>query len=104
MDAVHLVWLVTLIVVVAVVVPLAVLLLHRTLRAALGIRRYLDDMLVAGVGIAGHTASITALDDTIRVASTMVGVAGDIKAHSGTIVSVLVDRAARVQGAAGGAA
>ncbi len=98
MDAVHMIWAVTLLVVVVVIVPLAVLLLHRTLRAAISTRRYLDEMLVAGVGIAGNTASIQALDATIGVAGAMVGVAGELKSHSGTIASVLAGRAA--QGAA----
>jgi hypothetical protein len=93
MDAVHVIWLATLLVAVGVIVPLAVLLLHRTLRAAISIRRYLDEMLAAGVGIAGHTAAIAALDDTIATATTMVGVAGSIKEHSGTIASVLAQRA-----------
>lgn len=93
MDLVQAIWLATLLVAVVVIVPLAVLLLHRTLRAAISIRRYLDEMLAAGVGIAGHTASIAALDDTIQTATTMVGVAGSIKEHSGTIASVLAQRA-----------
>lgn len=94
MDAVQIIWLATLLVVVVVIVPLAVVLLHRTLRAALAIRRYLDEMLAAGVGIAGHTASIAALDDTIKVAGAMVEVAGGIKSHSGTIATVLAARPA----------
>jgi hypothetical protein len=99
MDVIQAIWLATLLIAVLVIVPLAVLLLHRTLRAAISIRRYLDEMLAAGVGIAGHTAAITALDDTIKTATTMVGVAGDIKSHSGTIASVLAQRAAQ-EGAA----
>lgn len=95
MDAVQIIWLVTLLVVVVVIVPLAVMLLHRTLRAAQAIRRYLDEMLAAGVGIAGHTASIAVLDDTIKVAGSMVEVAGGIKSHSGTIATVLATRAAQ---------
>ena len=94
MDTVQTLWAATLLLVVLVIVPLAVLLLHRTLRAAMSIRRYLDEMLAAGVGIAGNTASIKALDDTIGVAGAMVAVAGNIKAHSGTIASVLAGRAA----------
>ena len=95
MDTVQTLWAATLLLVVLVIVPLAVLLLHRTLRAAISIRRYLDEMLTAGVGIAGNTASIKALDDTIGVAVAMVGVAGNIKSHSGTIASVLSARAIR---------
>ncbi len=95
MSAVQIIWLVTLLLVLVVIVPLAVHLLHRTLLAAIGIRRYLDEMLAAGVGIAGHTANIKALDETIDVAGSMVGVAGQIKSHSGTIASVLSTRAAQ---------
>ena len=95
MDAVHVIWAATLLTVVVAIVPLAIVLLHRTLRAAISIRRYLDEMLAAGVGIAGHTASIAALDETIGVATKMVKVAGDIKSHSGTIASVLAARATR---------
>ena len=95
MDSIQTLWAVTLLLVVVVILPLAVLLLHRTLRAAISIRRYLDEMLTAGVGIAGNTASIKALDDTIGVAVAMVGVAGNIKSHSATIASVLSARAVR---------
>ncbi len=94
MDAVQLIWAATLLVVIVVIVPLAVVLLHRTLRAAMSIRRYLDEMLAAGVGVAANTAAIKALDDTLGVAGAMVKVAGDIKSHSGTIATVLAARAA----------
>ncbi len=103
MDAVHIVWAVTLAIVVVVIVPLAILLLHRTLRAAMAIRRYLDEMLAAAVGIAGHTASVSALDATIGVAGSMVEVAGSIKSHSETIASVLAGRAAAASSASGSA-
>jgi hypothetical protein len=95
MDAIQLIWAATLLVVIVVIVPLAIILLHRTWRAAVSIRRYLDEMLTAGVGIAGNTAAIAALDDTIGVAVGMVKVAGDIKSHSGTIAAVLSERAAK---------
>ena len=98
MDVVQVIWSVVLLLVVVVIVPLAVVLLHRTLRAAQSIRRYLDEMLSAGVGIAGHTASVAALDDTIGVAGSMVEVAGSIKQHSGVIASVLSARAASSAG------
>lgn len=95
MDIVQLIWSAVLLLVIVVIVPLAVLLLHRTLRAAQSIRRYLDEMLSAGVGIAGHTASVAALDDTIGVAGAMVKLAGDVKQHSGVIAAVLSARAKR---------
>ncbi|HEU4651248.1 MAG TPA: hypothetical protein VFS49_07515, partial [Croceibacterium sp.] len=94
MDAVNTVWAATLAIVVVVVVPLATALLHRTLRAALSIRRYLDEMLTAGVGIAGNTSAVRALDDTLGVAGSMLEVAGQLQAHSATIASVLAERAA----------
>ncbi len=93
MDAVHTVWAGTLLLVVLVIVPLAIALLHRTLRAAWSIRRYLDEMLVAGAGIAGNTAAVKALDDTLSVAGSMVAVAGNMKSHTGTIASVMANRA-----------
>ena len=94
-TAVYAIWWTTLAIVVVVIVPLAVILLHRTLRAALSIRRYLDEMLTAGVGIAGNTQPIKALDDTIAVAGGMLQTAGSLKQHSGTIAQVLSARAAQ---------
>ena len=93
--AIYVIWWAVLLVVILVIVPLAIALLHRTLRAALSIRRYLAEMLEAGVGIAGNTSSITALNDTIRVAGAMVATAGSIKEHTGTIATVLSQRAAQ---------
>jgi hypothetical protein len=77
-----------------VIVPLAILLLHRTLRAALTIQRYLQEMLQAGVGIAENTSSIMELNNTINVAGSMVSNSGSIKQHTGTIATVLSERAA----------
>lgn len=94
-TVVQAIWWTVLIVVVVVIVPLAVLLLHRTLEAALSIRRYLREMLEAGVGIAGNTSSIGALEDTMVVAVAMVDRAGSLKQHTGTIATVLSQRAAR---------
>ena len=96
-TAVYAIWWTVLIIVVVVIVPLAITLLHRTLRAALSIRRYLAEMLEAGVGIAANTSSIPALNDTIRVAGSMVLTAGSIKGRTGTIATVLSERAARGQ-------
>jgi hypothetical protein len=95
MDAVEWIWLTTMVIVVIAVVPLAIVLLHRTLRAARSIRRYLDEMLAAGVGIASHTASIGALDDTIGAAGSILEVAGEIQSHSSAITTLMSARAAR---------
>jgi len=100
--AVYAIWWTMLGVVVVVIVPLAIGLLHRTLRAALSIRRYLEEMLAAGVGIAENTSSIPALKDTIKVGSAMVETAGRLDEHSGTIAQVLAARAKDAQASGAG--
>ncbi len=92
---IYAIWWTVLLVVIIVIVPLAVVLLHRTLVAAMSIRRYLAEMLEAGVGIAQNTGSIPALNDTIAVAGGMVKTAGSIKQHSAMIAEVLSQRAAK---------
>lgn len=92
--AVYAIWIAVLLLVVLVIVPLAIALLHRTLRAALSIRQYLAEMLRAGVGIAGNTESIVALNDTIATAGQLVNTSASIKGHSAKIATVLSQRAA----------
>jgi uncharacterized membrane-anchored protein YhcB (DUF1043 family) len=92
-DEVYFIWEAVLIIVVVVIVPLAIFLLQRTLKAALNIQRYFKEMLSAGVRIADNTSSITALNDTIEVATTMVQVSQKLDEHSATIATVLSDRA-----------
>ena len=92
-DEVYFIWEAVLIIVVVVIVPLAIFLLQRTLKAALNIQRYFKEMLSAGVRIAENTSSITALNDTIEVATTMVQVSQKLDEHSATIATVLSDRA-----------
>lgn len=75
------------------VLPLTVYLLQRTLNAARNIQRYLTDMRDAGLGIAQNTRHIIALDDTISVATQMLGVASSIKEHAATIETTLASRA-----------
>lgn len=93
-TAVYAIWWTVLLIVIVVIVPLAIALLHRTLLAALSIRRYLAEMLQAGAGIAGNTASVTALNDTIAVAGGMLKTAASLKQHSGVVAEVLSKRAA----------
>jgi hypothetical protein len=66
------IWAITLAVVTVVIVPLAVHLLQRTLRAARAIERYTRESLAAGTGIASNTAAVAALDETIRAASSLL--------------------------------
>jgi len=78
---------------VAVVVPLAVYLLHRTWRAARNIRRYSEAALEAGLGIAGNTGRIPALDDTIAGAGPLLERAAAIHELTTTVTRVLRRRA-----------
>ena len=85
MTAALWIWAITLAVVTVVIVPLAVYLLHRTLRAARSIERYTRESLAAGVGIASNTAAITALDDTIRAAAALLEAAEALKRRTAEI-------------------
>lgn len=91
---VYVIWGGTLLLILIVIVPLAVILLHRTLVAAWSIRRYMADMLVGGVSIAENTSSVPALNNTITVASDMVETARNLEDRSATIGEVLSRRAA----------
>lgn len=72
MTAVLWIWGITLAIVTLVIVPLAIFLLHRTLRAASGIERYTREALEAGVGIAKNTEAVAALDATITTAGSLL--------------------------------
>jgi hypothetical protein len=88
-------WILLLAVAVFVVLPWVVYLLHRTLNAARQIEHYAARALEAGVGVAGNTEKIEALDATIEVAG-QIGVAAQaIEEHTGAIESVLAERAGR---------
>lgn len=86
---VYVLWWVLLGVAVFVVLPWLVYLLQRTLNAARGIERQFARTLEAGLGVAGNTANIVALEDTISVAGGILEVAGRIERHSATIESAL---------------
>jgi hypothetical protein len=70
--AVWWIWGLTLAVVTFVIVPLALYLLHRALRAAMAIERYTREALEAGAGIAANTAAIAALEETIQAAASLL--------------------------------
>lgn len=92
-TAVYTIWIIVLVLAVFVILPLAVFLLQRTLNAARGIERYFAEMRDAGVGIAQNTSNISALDDTIIVATQILETAGSIDEHTATIRDVLTERA-----------
>lgn len=86
-------WKIGLAVTLLVFVPLSVVLLHRLWRAARSIQIYAREALAAAAGIAGNTAHISALDDTIGVASSILGTAGAIEQKLGAATGVLAKRA-----------
>lgn len=92
MNLVIILWIVLLVVTV-LVLPFIVRLLHQVYKHAKNIDKYFEDMLTAGLGIAGNTENIKALDDTIAVASGILEVAGDINEHSETLAGALSNRA-----------
>jgi len=87
------IWIALLAVIAVIIVPLAVGLLRRALKAARNIEGYLADMLAAGVGVAGNTAAVPALDQTIDWAVAMKPVADEIEAKTGAVAALLAKRA-----------
>ena len=90
--AVYVLWWITLIVAVVVVLPLAVYLLHRTFNAARQIETYAAKALQAGVGIAGNTENISALEDTISTATGILETTNSIEERTGAIREVFETR------------
>jgi hypothetical protein len=87
------IWILLLVVIATILVPLAVGLLRRALRAARKIEVYLADMLEAGLGIGANTAAIPALDQTIEHASAIRPVAERIETKTGAVARLLAQRA-----------
>ena len=93
-EIVYILWIVVLVVAV-LLLPFIIRLLHKTLIAARNIERYLKDMKEAGLGIAGNTGHITALNSTIEVATDILDSAGKINTNAETIELTMADRAAK---------
>lgn len=91
-TGVYVAWWTGLIVVVALV-PLAIYLLHRTLLAALSIRRYLAEMEQAGARIAANTGAASALQHTRDGAGVLLSGAAELERHSGQLAEELTRRA-----------
>jgi hypothetical protein len=94
MTAVYWIWGITLGIITFVVVPLALYLLHRTLKAARWIECYARESLTAGVGIATNTSAIPALEQTLAVATSLVEASKLLGARTEKMGSVAVDFAA----------
>ncbi len=90
-NIVYTLWIVVLVVAV-LLLPFIVRLLHKTMMAAKNIERYLREMKEAGIGIAGNTGHITALDNTIEAAVDILDTTGKINANAETIETVMADR------------
>ncbi|MDP9469741.1 MAG: hypothetical protein M3Q71_03610 [Chloroflexota bacterium] len=71
------------------VVPTVVNLLRRALAAARNIERYSAEILAGGVGIAGNTAHVAALKETIAAAPGLLAGARSIEGHAAAIKSAL---------------
>ena len=71
-PAVYWIWGTTLVIVTLVIVPMAIYLLHRTLRAAQMIEQHTRESLEAAVHILENTAAIPALDETIAAATSLI--------------------------------
>ena len=93
-QTVYILWIVVL-AVALILFPFIVRLLHKTFMAAKNIERYLREMKEAGMGIAGNTAHVTALDSTITVAVDILDSAGKINSNAETIETVMADRSAK---------
>lgn len=93
-QIVYILWIVVLVVAV-LLLPFIIRLLHKTLIAAKNIERYLKDMKEAGLGIAGNTGHITALNSTIEVATDILDSAGKINANAETIELTMAGRSAK---------
>lgn len=94
MTLVYWIWGVTLAIITFVVVPLALYLLHRTLKAARSIDRYARESLAAGIGIATNTSAIPALEKTLATAGSLVEASKLLKARAEEIGGIAVDLAA----------
>ena len=79
-----------------VFVPLSVVLLHRLWQAARSIQLYARDALAAAAGIAGNTALIPALDQTIQTAGGILSTASAIEQKLNGATALLARRAGGV--------
>ena len=94
-EAVFWIWGITLGLITFVIVPLALYLLHRALRAARSIERYTREALEAGAGIAANAAAIGALEQTIATAASLLEAAELLKRGTAEIADAVAGPAGR---------
>lgn len=75
-----------------VIVPVALHLLHKTLRKARSIRRLTADALTAAEGILGNVQSVSALEDTVRAATPLVPAGERLEEKATRLADVLATR------------
>lgn len=88
-PAVYWIWGATLVIVTLVIVPLAIYLLHRTLRAAIMIDRHTRESLDAAVHILENTAAVAALDETIGAATSLLEATKVLQDATGAIAEAV---------------
>lgn len=74
------------------VTPVAIVLLRRLLYASEQIASYTDEILASGGGIAGHTAHVSDLQQTIAAAPTLLAAADSLGQNAAAIESALARR------------
>ena len=89
------IWGITLGVITFVVVPLALYLLNRALRAACSIERYTRESLEAGAGIAANTAAVAALGETLAAARSLLEAAELLRRRAAEIADAVAGPAGR---------
>ena len=94
-EAILWTWGITLGLITFVIVPLALYLLQRALRAARSIERYTREALEAGAGIAANTAMIAALEETIAAAKSLLEAAELLKRRTAEIADAVAGPAGR---------
>ena len=88
-PAVYWIWGTTLVIVTLVIVPMAIYLLHRTLRAAQMIEQHTRESLEAAVHILENTAAIPALDETIAAATSLIDATRILQDATGAIAKAV---------------
>lgn len=92
--ATQILWDVLLVVVVAVIVPVVLVQAAKLIRNSRAIRTHFKTTLAAAAEAVGNTAPTTpALNQTIDVATAILGTAGQIDAHSAAIEGLMAQRA-----------
>ncbi len=92
MSAIHILWIILLVVTV-LVLPLIIVFLHKVLHAAWNIEQYMKEMRDAGLGISQNTCHIGVLNSTIHTATHILDNVGNIDEHSATLGGALKTRA-----------